>query len=67
VGLWNDYLFICIKLYNLKGSKKYDRFLSLILILRPFTEMGVLSIFKRPKIGQKNSDFDMAYLFGLVE
>jgi len=24
--LWNDYVVICIKIYNFKGSKKYDRF-----------------------------------------
>jgi len=24
--LWNDYVAICIKIYNFKGSKKYDRF-----------------------------------------
>jgi len=26
MGLWNDYVGTCIKIYNLKGSKKYDRF-----------------------------------------
>jgi len=26
MGLWNDYVGICIKLYNFKGSKKYDRY-----------------------------------------
>jgi len=109
MGLWNDFLVIWIKIYNLKGIKKYDRFyvidfnfakvhrngpplhllnsitwskrlgsrygiplwacgmimllsalkyitlkvvknmtdfMSLILILRRFTEMGLLSIFK---------------------
>jgi len=25
LGLWNDYVVICIKIYNFKGSKKYDR------------------------------------------
>jgi len=32
-----------------------------------FTEVGLLSIFKSPKLGQMNSDFDMAYRYGLVE
>jgi len=48
MGLWNDYVVICIHIYNFKGSKKYVRFISLILILRRFTEMGLLSIFKSP-------------------
>jgi len=26
IGLWNGYVAICIKIYNFKGSKKYDRF-----------------------------------------
>jgi len=26
MGMWNDYVFICINKYNFKGSKKYDRF-----------------------------------------
>jgi len=26
MGLWNDYVVICISKYNFKGSKKYDRF-----------------------------------------
>jgi len=26
MGLRNDYVAICIKRYNFKGSKKYDRF-----------------------------------------
>jgi len=26
MGLWNDYVVICIKMYNFKGSKKYYRF-----------------------------------------
>jgi len=26
MGLWNDYVVIGIKIYNLKGSKKHDRF-----------------------------------------
>jgi len=26
MGLRNDYDVICIKIYNLKGSRKYDRF-----------------------------------------
>jgi len=42
-------------------------FMSLILILRRFTEMGLLSIFKCPYLVQINSDFDMAYFYGLVE
>jgi len=37
-----------------------------MLALRRFTEMGLFSIFKSPELGQKNSDFDMAYLHGLV-
>jgi len=45
-GLWNDYVVIYIKIYNLKGSKKYDRFYGLILILQRFTEMGLLSSLK---------------------
>jgi len=36
--LWNDYVLICINICNFKGSNKYDRFLSLIFILRRFTE-----------------------------
>jgi len=24
MGLWNDYVVICMKIYNFKGSKKYD-------------------------------------------
>jgi len=40
--------------------------MSLIVILRRFTEMGLLSIYKSPQLGQMNSDFDMAYLYGLV-
>jgi len=31
------------------------------------TEMGLLSIFENPLLGQKDSDFDMAYLNGLVK
>jgi len=45
--LLDDYVVICIKIYNFKGSKKYDPFMSLIF-LRRFTEMGILSIFKSP-------------------
>jgi len=26
MGLWHDYVDICINIYNFKGSKKYDRF-----------------------------------------
>jgi len=26
MGLWNDYVVICIKIYNFKGTKKYNRF-----------------------------------------
>jgi len=26
MGLWNDNVVFCIKIYNFKGSKKYDRF-----------------------------------------
>jgi len=26
IGLWNDYVAIGFKVYNFKGSKKYDRF-----------------------------------------
>jgi len=26
MGLWNDFVIICIKIYNFKGSNKYDRF-----------------------------------------
>jgi len=26
MGLWNDYVVICINIYNFNGSKKYDRF-----------------------------------------
>jgi len=26
MGLWNDYVVICINKYNYKGSKKYDGF-----------------------------------------
>jgi len=25
-GLWNDFVVICIKIFNFKNSKKYDRF-----------------------------------------
>jgi len=48
MGLWNDYVVICIKIYIFKGSKKYDRFYVLILILRRLTEIVLLSIFKSP-------------------
>jgi len=65
MGFWNEYVLICINIYNFKGIKKYDRFyvfdfnfakvysknmtvfMSLILILRRFNEMDLLSIFKR--------------------
>jgi len=26
MGLWNDYVVICINIHNYKGSKKYDGF-----------------------------------------
>jgi len=42
-GLVNDYVVICTKIYNFKGSKNMTVFMSLILILRRFTEMGLLS------------------------
>jgi len=43
MGLWNDCVVMCIKIYNFKGSKNMTVFMSLILILRRFTEMGLLS------------------------
>jgi len=46
MGLWNDYVVICIKIYNFKGRKNMTVFMSFILILQRFTEMGLLSIFK---------------------
>jgi len=64
MGLWNDNVVISIKIYNFKGRKKYtllsalkcitlkvvkkNRFMSLIFILRRFTEMGLLSTLKSP-------------------
>jgi len=56
-----------LKYITLKVVKYMTVFMSLILILRGITEMGLLSIFKSPYIGQKDSDFDMAYLYVLVE
>jgi len=52
---------------TLKVVKNMTVFMSLILILRRFTEMRLLSIFKSLLLAQMNSDFDMAYLNGLVE
>jgi len=43
MGLWNDIVVICIKL---KVVKNMTVFMSSILILQWFTEMGLLSIFK---------------------
>jgi len=60
-------VFSALKYITLKVVKSMTVFMSLILILRRFTEMGLLSIFKSPLLGQKNSDFDGAYLYGLVE
>jgi len=45
--LVENYVVICIKIYNFKCIKK-PVFMSLIFILRRFTEMGLLSIFKSP-------------------
>jgi len=39
--------------------------MSLILVLRRFTKMGLLSIFKSPYPGQKDSDFDKHTFMGL--
>jgi len=61
MGLWNDYVGICIKIYNFKGSKKYDRFYVIDL------NFANAYIFKSPYLGQMNSDFDMAFLYRLVK
>jgi len=51
-----------LKYITLKVEKNMTVFMSLILILRRFIEMGLLSIFKSPLLVQTDSDFDMAYL-----
>jgi len=56
-----------LKYITLKVVKYMTVFMSLILILRGITEMGLLSIFKSPLLGQKDSDIDMAYLHGLAK
>jgi len=38
---------ICIKIFNFKGSKKYDLYV-IDFNFAGFTEMGLLSIFKSP-------------------
>jgi len=60
-------LLSALKYIALKVLKNMTVFMSFILILRRFTEMGLLSVFKSPQLGQKDSDFDMEYLYGLVE
>jgi len=60
-------LLSALKYITLKVVKNMTVFMSLILILRRFTEMGFLLNFKSPQLGQKDSDFDKEYLYGLVE
>jgi len=55
MGLWNDYVAICIN----KGSKKYDRFYVTDFNFAKVYRNGCSSIFKSQKLGQKDSDFDM--------
>jgi len=47
MGLWND-LLLSAKYLTLKVAKNMTAFMSLILDLRRFTELGLLSIFKSP-------------------
>jgi len=56
-----------LKYITLKVVKNMTVCMSLALILQRPTEMGLLSIFENPLLGQKDSDFDMAYLHGLVK
>jgi len=60
-------LLYALKYITLKVVKNVTGLMSLILIFRRFTEMGLLSIFKSPQLGQMNSDFDVAHLYGLVD
>jgi len=94
MGLWNDYVLICINMYNIKGIKKYDSFyvinnfkgskkydrlllsafiyitikvvknMTVFMAFFPslkaqFTEMGLLSIFKSPLLGQIEPSFHL--------
>jgi len=40
MGFWYDYVVICIKKYNFKGSKKYDRFYVIDLNFAKFYRNG---------------------------
>jgi len=51
---------MCIKIYNFKGSKKYDG-MSLILILRKFTEMGPFF----PSLKAHNLVKDLGFRYGI--
>jgi len=67
MGLWNDYVVIGIKIYNLKGSKKHDRFYVIDLNFAKVYRIGPPFHIYKPITWSNELGFRYGTPFWLVE